>query len=217
MSSLIFELSDDQAIVATDTLAVSPDGKAIQFTTKALVLPHLKIILASTGVAGFLDEWFMRVNKLLPVRGIDHLNDYAPIFMTTLWGRYAEKIKHLPRATVSIFHFGVSEITGNIHAYTYHSGDEFRSKRLTSGLAAKPGFVPPDEYRFPEDVKLLMDAQRASERTSPVEERIYIGGEIQVQILTRNGISLYSAARFDDYESDEAVIYERLQRLDPQP
>jgi hypothetical protein len=68
MSSLIFLTEESQVLVATDTLAVSPDGRPFMFTTKAFILPRLKTIIAGTGLGGFLGRWFVRINDGLVVR-----------------------------------------------------------------------------------------------------------------------------------------------------
>ena len=56
MSSLIFYTDPEQVLVATDTLAVSSDGKPFIFTSKALYIPHLKTIIAGTGCSEFFNE-----------------------------------------------------------------------------------------------------------------------------------------------------------------
>ena len=66
MSSLIFHTEQNQVMIATDTLATSPDGRPFKFTTKAFfLLPHLRMIIAGTGAGGFLGRWFIRVNDNL--------------------------------------------------------------------------------------------------------------------------------------------------------
>ena len=67
MSSLIFYTDEKQALVATDTLATYQDGAPSHFTTKAFPLPHLCMIIAGTGSAGFSDSWFHFINtRTLP-------------------------------------------------------------------------------------------------------------------------------------------------------
>ena len=63
MSSLIFQTEEQQVFVATDTWAVTRDGMPITFTSKALILPHLRMIVAGTGSGGFLDQWFVYINS----------------------------------------------------------------------------------------------------------------------------------------------------------
>jgi hypothetical protein len=52
MSSLIFHTEQEQAVVATDTLAVSPGGRPFTFTTKAFHVPHPRMLIAGTGCGG---------------------------------------------------------------------------------------------------------------------------------------------------------------------
>jgi hypothetical protein len=52
MSSLIFHTDASQALVATDTLAVKPDGTPLMYGSKALYLPHLKTIIAGNPSIG---------------------------------------------------------------------------------------------------------------------------------------------------------------------
>ena len=47
------------------------------YTTKAFIVPHLHLIMAGTGVAGFLSRWFVRLNDNFIVRGIDRVNDFC--------------------------------------------------------------------------------------------------------------------------------------------
>jgi len=39
------------------------------------------------------------------------------------------------------------------------------------------------------------------------DERVYIGGEIQIYHLTTSGFSVYTIDRFNNYDSDEQAIY----------
>jgi len=210
VSSLIFTTTDDEAIVATDTLATSTDGQPHYFTTKAFVVPHLKLIMAGTGMAGFLDRWFIQANGRFAVRGIDHLDYHAANALSTLWTAYTKEFSVPVGLTTSVFHFGFSELTGKMHVYTYHSGTKFESRSVGLGIRAKPDFIPPDEYRFPEDVKILMDAQRTAQEKTPQGERLHIGGEIPIHVLTRQGCGIYTAARFDDFDTTEEAIYSRF-------
>ena len=54
----------------------------------------------------------------------------------------------------------------------------------------------------------MMDEQRAIQRSRPEAERIYIGGEIHIHRLTKEGFRAYTLDRFGDYDRDEKAIYE---------
>jgi hypothetical protein len=63
MSSLIFHTELEQAVIATDTLAVSPGGRPFSLTSKAFHVPHLRMLIAGTGCGGFLDRWLCYLNS----------------------------------------------------------------------------------------------------------------------------------------------------------
>ena len=209
MSSLIFHTDEKQVFAATDTLAVTPDGTPFFFTTKAFVVPHLRMIMAGTGAGGFLDRWFISVNQMI-VRGVDDLKHCTPESLQKLWVEFRKAYSFPDDFTTTVYHFGFSEITGVINSYAYRSTNNFRSEPLQYGLAIKPECTVPDNYRLPHDLKSMMDEQRAIQRSRPAGDQLYIGGEIYVHHLMEGGSNVYRLDRFDDYEQDRETIYTNL-------
>jgi hypothetical protein len=210
MSSLIFHTEESQVLVATDTLATSPDGEPFKFTTKAFIVPHLKLIMAGTGTGGFPGRWFSRINDYMLVKGIDALNDHATRNLASMWRGYEQEVSLPDGATVTIYHFGFSEQTGFIHSFMYSSPD-FQSERLERyGIAVKPRCSVPENYELPKDIRTIMDDQRRLQASKPQNQRVFIGGEIHVHHLTRDGFHVYTLDRFEDYGADEAAMYENL-------
>jgi hypothetical protein len=209
MSSLIFFTDETQALVATDTLATSPDGRPARFTTKAFIVPHLKLIIAGTGAGGFLGRWFIRINDGAVVRGIDHMNYHTPSILASVWPGFKQEFS-IPGITTTVYHFGFSEETGLIRSFAYRSTNDFRSEPIVYGLGRKPECPVPDDYQLPRDVRKMMDDQRIIQASQPKEERLYIGGEIMIHHLYRDGFSVYPLHRFEDYASDETAIYENF-------
>jgi hypothetical protein len=215
MSSLIFYTDAAQALVATDTLAVSNNGEPFKFTTKAILVPHLHLVLCVTGAHGMLGRWFVQVNDWTEVRDLDHLNYHTPNQLNSLWREYHDEIAVPEGATVTIYHIGFSLEARVIHAYAYRSTNQFRSELLPYGLAVKPECPVLDHYELPTDIRRMMDTQRTIEAVRPPHERVYIGGEIQIHHLTMDGCSIYSLGRFEDYEQHEQSMYENF-RPNPQ-
>ena len=211
MSSLIFHTEQNQVMIATDTLATSPDGRPFKFTTKAFfLLPHLRMIIAGTGAGGFLGRWFIRVNDNLVVRGIDNLDYHAPGSLTAIWRGYKQEVSVPNNVTATVYHFGFSETSDLIHSFAYRSANDFASERLGYGLGMKPEFPAPDGYQLPNDFKSMMDQQRSIQASKPKSETVYVGGEIQIHHLVPEGIQVYTLDRFEDFESDEAAIYQNF-------
>ncbi len=116
MSSLIFYTDPDQALVVTDTLAVNTDGSPLHFTSKAHYLPHLRTIVADTGLDGFSVDWAMSVNNRMAVSGVENLNYHAPRGLRDLWARYNRDLRLPDDVTTTVYHFGISEGGGGVVA-----------------------------------------------------------------------------------------------------
>ena len=213
MSSLLFFTDESQVFVATDTLVTSQDGKPSAFTTKAFIVPHIKLIIAGVGIQGFLGRWFVHINDKLVVRGIENLDYHTARSLASLWRRYKQELSIPDALTTTIYHFGFSETTGLIDSYAYRSANDVRSEPLEGyGLRLKPECTVPEAYSFPGDLRKMMGEQRAIQAAKPKDERLYIGGEIQVHHLMKSGFQVYTVDRFEDYASDETAIYDNFER-----
>jgi hypothetical protein len=207
MSSLVFYTQPDQAFIATDTLAVHPSGAPSHFTSKAVLVPHLGMVIAGTGVAGFSSRWFCHVNDCMTVRGIEHLDHHAQGSLQSLWSRYREEIGFPAEVTTTIYHFGISEVSGEVAAFAYRSENDFQSHRLTHGMKVKPACEMPADYELPGGIVQIMESQRRHQATVPAHERLYIGGEIQLFMLSKQGTACARLHRFDDFEEHEDAMY----------
>jgi len=141
MSSLIFHADREQVLMATDTLATSTDGQPFKFTTKAFFIPHLRMLMAGTGLMGFLGRWFIQVNDWMLVKGIDNLNNHAPRYLSSIWQGYKEEVS-AGEISATIYHCGFSEIDGLIHTYVYRA-PHFLSETLGCGLVYLGGHPKP--------------------------------------------------------------------------
>jgi hypothetical protein len=211
MSSLIVATDETQVLVVTDTLATHPDGRPLKFTTKAFVVPHLNLIIAPTGIMGFLGKWFVRMNDMVIVKGIDNLDYHTPRILSSLWQGCKQELSIPDTITTSIYHFGFSEITGLVHSYRYRSAENFKSDRLEQyGFLIKPECRIPENLASPEDFIKMMDEQRMIQASKPKDERVYVGGEIQVHHLSKDGFRIFTLHRFEDYTRDETAIYDKF-------
>ncbi|NTW87815.1 MAG: hypothetical protein HGB26_01535 [Desulfobulbaceae bacterium] len=212
MSSLIFYTNEENAIIATDTLAVGEEGLPRQYTSKAVLVPHLRLVIAGTGVGGFSSRWFAAVNDNMIVRGLDHLDYHAPENLRRLFANFQEEIGFPDTLTTTIYHIGISEVTGNIHSYAYRSEKGFASDRLGYGMRVKPECVVPENYELPFDIVQMMESQRAIQAQKTSDTRLYIGGEIQVIQIERSSFHCYRLHRFDDFTATEDIIYSNYTR-----
>jgi len=210
-------MDETQVVVATDTLATYPGGRPFKFVTKAFIVPHLKLIMAGVGTSGFLARWFVFMNDSVIVRGIDNLDYHTPRALRMLWQQHKQELSIPDRLTTTVYHLGFSEETGLIHAYAYRSTSDFKSEKLDSyGLRLKPECQVPTDYSLPQDFITIMDKQRTVQASKPEEERIHIGGEIEVHYLSKGGFQAFTLHRFADYDRDEKAIFDGCQSLDNQ-
>lgn len=207
MSSLIFATDSEQAFVATDTLAVSYNGEPSFFTTKAFIVPHLRMIVAGTGVTGLISNWFVQVAHGMVVRGIEHLDYHTPDNLNRIWKNMKEEFPIPDNLTTTIYHFGFSEEDELIKSYAYRSINNFDSDPIIYGLGVKPECTVPENYQLPFNIPAMMQEQREIQALQPKESRLYIGGEIQITHLTKDGFNSYCLCKFDDYDADEEAIY----------
>jgi hypothetical protein len=109
--------------------------------------------------------------------------------------------------TTTIYHFGFSEEDELIKSYAYRSINNFDSDPIIYGLGVKPECTVPENYQLPFNIPAMMQEQREIQALQPKESRLYIGGEIQITHLTKDGFNSYCLCKFDDYDADEEAIY----------
>ena len=115
MSSLIFYTNKDQVFVATDTLATTTNGEPFMFTTKAFIVPHLRMLICGTGMGGVLGRWFVAINDKMIVRGIDNLNYHTPSILNNIWSDYKKEFSIEENITATVYLVGFSEEDGTVH------------------------------------------------------------------------------------------------------
>lgn len=213
MSAIIFQNCEDQAFVATDTLASDHEGRPGLFRSKAFYVPHLKTIVFATGFAEMLENWFVYINRRLMVDGVEHLDAFAPEALDELWASLRQEMggvmdQHQYQST-TVHHMGVSEVTGKIVVYVYRSTTGFASERLPPGLAVKPECTLPEGEA---DIFELMKEMRHIQKSSglPLNQQVHIGGEVQLYQLTPQGCEISTYARFDDYNEARAKMQREI-------
>jgi hypothetical protein len=206
MSSLIFYTDKEQILVATDTLGVSSGGKPFMFSSKALYIPHLRTIIAGTGTGGFSNEWAMYVTNRMVVKGLHNLDYHTPNNLRELWEEYKNR-QSLPEGfTTTLYQFGFSEETDEVVSFAYRSTNNFVSEPLGYGTAVKPKCTV-QEGDLLKLIPEMMQEQREIQSKETPENRIYIGGEIYAQHLTKNGCNIFKLGEFPDFKEQEVEVF----------
>lgn len=212
MSSLIFYTDAKQVLIVTDTLSVTPDGSPFLFTSKAHYLPHLRTIVAGTGVKDFSSNWHVLVNNGMVVRGIENLNDHTPQGLREMWQDFKEEYSVPEGMTTTVYHLGISEETGQVVAYAYRSINDFVSELVPYGVGIKPECTVPTVDSS--DIKFLiteiMKEQRRVQAAVPLSERIFIGGEAIAMQLTKGGCNIFKLFEFDDFPDQSQMVFDNF-------
>lgn len=198
MSSLIFYLHKDMAIVVTDTLAVDEEGSPFIFTNKASYIPTLKTIIAGTGIGRFSSEWASFVSNEMVLLDVEHLNIHTQQNLARLWSEFKLRFELQDDLTTTIYQFGYSSEDQRIKGFAYRSSNGFSPDELDYGTFAKPAcdiIVGNLDEAFPQ----MMRQQRAMQEALPSESRVYIGGEMHAMVLTANECRQMKIGEFDDY------------------
>lgn len=200
MSALIYYITEGQVAVAMDTLAMaSEEGSPVPgfYATKAFLFPHLRGFMCGTGLLNFSTDWFLRLQQLI-AKDLLHADEFTPAVLREIALPYGFNEGH----TSTIYHFGYSESEATHFGFAFRSANNFESERLPlHGWGIKPPLPPEEIYveEFPGDIIRMMSRQRALEDERPANERLYIGGEIQLILLERDGFAVNTIYRFDDY------------------
>ncbi len=200
MSSLITDVDENAAWVATDTLGVGYDSSPLLFAAKALHLPHVNILMAGTGVSRMMDGWFYGLNGQ-QFAGIDELAAKSTIALRKRWAEFRGAFPVSEDATCSIFTFGFSETTGRMRVLMNSSSYdwELRDQPVPFSGQKPPGTLPTAPH-FPSGLMAAMLDQRAVQAAKPPEKRLHIGGAIIMHCLTREGCTSQIVSRFADYD-----------------
>lgn len=199
MSSLICYSNEEYAVIATDTLAVDPVGNPLFFTNKATYLPTIKTVICGTGVGGFHSRWAEHVNSGMNLLDVDNLDYHATKLLIEMWDDYKIEFNINSELTVTIYHIGWSLDAGKIKRFAYRSTNNFISEEIQDGWFFKPECVVPDGDDITEVIKNMMHEQRAIQDDLSKEERVYIGGQINIIVLERDCARHLTVGEFPDY------------------
>ncbi|EOE5319333.1 hypothetical protein ACKGF9_001389 [Providencia rettgeri] len=207
MSSLIFYTDNEQAIIATDTLAVTMEGKPYFFANKATYVPTLNMVVSGLGMGTLSAEWQNKVSHGLIYMDMDHLNKYASKYLLEIYKEHQDKYGFGDDESATIYHIGYSVEDEGYAAYAFRSTNKFVCERLSYGTAVKPECDILEGNLF-DLIPTMMQQQRSIQMAMPESKRVYIGGEIFAIHLTDGKATYYKLAEFEDYRQMQRQIFE---------
>ncbi|MEO9607873.1 MULTISPECIES: hypothetical protein [Alphaproteobacteria] len=211
MTSFICMMGEDQVILATDTLATTPDGTPSFFTSKATHVPHLKSLIMGTGVGGFANRWASHVAASMVLSGINNLDYHTPSALRGLWEEYRKEHDVPADITTTVYHFGLSEEDAKMCGFAYRSTDNFLSEPLNYGWRFKPECSVPDSDDMAIIIETMMREQRQIQETRPLNERVFIGGDAILHHLVPQSYAAYNLFKFEDYGEMMRAIFSNYQ------
>ena len=209
MTALVYIVQPDKIYLAMDTLVVTHDDKIpLYYQTKFTVLPHLNLVIAGTGFASLINEWFYFVNGSMVVRDIDHLKVLAPGLLRAA----APRCQGADITTTTLYHFGYSTLEKRYVGYAYRSAKNWEPDRLQDALGLKPviDVQPTSNIQIPQFLIDIVCEQRRKDLLLPVSERVGIGGDIQVVVMENGIVTISTVHRFESYESDYELMTKKI-------
>lgn len=212
MSSIVWDITRKEATVAVDTLCTDDIGEPRNFVSKALVVPHLNALIAVTGRLEVLEIFFAAINNSA-LRGPSDLRHKAQAILGRIWAEKVVASENPVRPggrdiTTSIFQFGVSEESGEMEGFMFHSGDGFAPQQLEYGSSYKPPCKLIGEPANGDQwIAQVMGSQLHHQEQFPPAQRVHIGGEIIVFELGPGSTSTRVLCRFDDYSEARRRIF----------
>jgi hypothetical protein len=209
MSSLIWRTDEAEIFVATDTLATLADGAPLLLTSKAVHLPHLRLIVAGTGWGRFHNTFAMYAACGVAASGIEGLDRQAPEVLRGLRRDFeAGGLCPGGQQTTTVHVLGFSEHTDKVVSFRYRSTEDFASEGMEYGTLVKPDCTLPADDLF-DHIPAMMLEQRQREAQKPPGERVYIGGEIWALHLTRERCVSFCMGKFEDYDQQRIRLFGR--------
>lgn len=217
MTALNYVLTDNEVILAMDTLVTKNfDKTPYKMATKFVPIPHMNCILCGTGNFEAIVDWFSFIQKNIVGNGIYQLNKLTqqalPKFME----------EHNDNFSTTIYQFGLDEVEDIFKGYAYRSTSNFQSEELKKAIGIKPsdGFMDSGNINLSsyisendtvdEILTKIMYKQKEYDENLKVEERVGIGGIIQIVNLRKNSFSINNYKYFDDYEQTYKEILAQL-------
>lgn len=204
MTALIYWLQPNKVCVAMDSLALRPDKDPLNYCTKILLLPHLKMVLCGTGLIQLVLDWFCFLESNVMAKDLMDVNDIASDTLGRMWQqKYAGT-----GVSTTIYHFGYNESERQFGGVAYRSEKNFEPEWLAQdSLGIQPRRLDLREFAtksidekgvkqaFIETIQKL----KLDDDDRPRQDKLGIGGEVHFLTLDKSGYLLSICHRFDDY------------------
>lgn len=203
MTALLFSQSPELVVVVMDTLATD-QGRPYSFMSKVTPFQHADMLVAGTGLAAVLSGWVNYLATQRVFRDIGGAVTGAPEELRRLQ-KQAVGTMTGPNLTTTIYHFGFERESDTAVRYVFRSTNDFAPERVeTAGFGVKPYLDGAPAYGPASDIEeyIALAERMRREQDGLGPSGIAIGGELIMNLLTKNGMRSMRIHTFDDFEAD---------------
>ncbi len=223
MTLLNWELTPEDVVILSDTLALSGDQKRPRgFMTKVFPALHLNALITGTGLIDVVTQFYLRVVRSTIADDVVHLAEYAPKVLQGIWAELADQLP--PDATTTIYVFGIAKDTGEFVGHAYRSTNYFEAEAMIHARAAKPApsMAQLEAVENLADFVKLALHQQADDRVLPRMSRVGIGGDLWAYFLGKDEegamtMSIHRVLRMPHYEQDHELMLATLPENEGHP
>jgi len=201
MTALNFILAEDQVIISMDSLSSNENANPFKYTTKIFPLPHINTVVCGTGSLQLVLKWFCYIQEKVLAENINVINREAPEALPILEKETGHEVDS------TIYHFGIDSHSKKFVGYAFRKNNNYRIEKLDNGIGVRPPDavlekISNNQYSandLPELFIKIMKDQREFDNSG--EDKVGIGGEIHMLIMTENKQLMWTSYRFDDFEA----------------
>lgn len=209
MSYFMFDQSDTEALIVTDTLATHDDDRPAMFAHKVWALPTMNLAFAITGTSTIGDEFYRYLSTMHGPRDITELDEIAPSLLRRIHAYVQEAFGAIGSSTVYVFGFPTG--SPQLIRYTYRSVMGYASSSDTGPAVAVKPAPETFEAEYPttrEEFIQLAVRVREENDAGRSPEPVKIGGDLFLTTVRDGLVGTEHLYRFPDYEEHLALMNE---------
>lgn len=219
MTALVFFFEPERLCLAMDTCCHEIDANGNRspgpFCSKIQIIPHFHLAVCGTGVRSLVYHWSAFLQENAVARDVTELDNLAHDFLP----KVALRCRVTDKLTSTIYHFGYSPMEERLLGFAYRSSDNFSGEEITYGLGVKPpdgvdlnwAFDLCERKGLPNAFVEIMTRQKCLDEAESNRRSVGIGGEIQFLVVDKEGFSIRTCHRFDDYDKHYDFVRSRCQ------
>ncbi|HHV25994.1 MAG TPA: hypothetical protein GXX63_02220 [Tissierellia bacterium] len=196
MTALIFNYNSNCVAIAMDTLAHSFDKTSFLYESKFYYFEKEKTAICGVGNSGIKKDWYNFVLNNIPTKNIIEINKIATEKLLVFDNKYPDEFD------ATIYNFGYNEGKDKFEGFVYRKENGFISEKLYHGFGTRPKVDNNKIVSIYSNMELInkkdiinyifiqvMKEQKKADDRNKIEDRVFIGGDIELLIMTKDSCS----------------------------